>query len=135
MNWIGYTLACVFLYGGMQFFIKLSSANNPIASSMIFIAIQFLTQIILGAFLISKEGIGDFGNIKYGIAGGISAAIATILFFLALENGPLSKVVPIVNMSLLVGVILGVIFLKETMNLRIATGIIFAIMSIYLLTK
>ncbi len=135
MNWIGYTLACIFLYGSMQFFIKLSSANNPIASSIFFITVQFLTQIILGTFFISNIGIEDFSNIKYGIAGGIFAAIATILLFLALENGPLSKVVPMVNMSLLVSVILGVIFLKETVNIRIITGIIFAIISIYLLTK
>ncbi len=137
MNWIIYAVLCVFLYGIMQFFIKLSSAgNNPVASSMVFIAIQFLAQMIMGAFFIIKSDFNmDISSIKYGIAGGIAAAIATILFFLALETGPLSKVVPIVNMSLLVGVLLGIIFLNETMNVRVAAGIVFAILSIILLTS
>jgi len=77
----------------------------------------------------------DFGSIKFGIAGGIVAAIGTILYFLALESGPLSKVVPVANMSLIVGALLGVIFLREAMNIRIVAGIGFAIISIYLLTN
>ncbi|HLB71337.1 MAG: EamA family transporter [Candidatus Methanoperedens sp.] len=137
MNWIIYTAACLVLFGFMQFFIKLSSTgNNPVASSMIFVTAQFLVQIFLGAYFVSKGDLNmDFGSIKFGIAGGIVAAIGTILYFLALESGPLSKVVPVANMSLIVGVLLGVIFLREAMNIRIVAGIGFAIISIYLLTN
>ena len=137
MNWIIYALACVVLYGVMQFFIKLSSSgNDPVASSMVFVTVQFIAQIILGAYFISKSDINmDIVSIKYGIAGGIAAAVATIIFFMALENGPLSKVVPIVNMSLLIAVLMGVVFLKEAIDLKIAAGILFAILSIYLLTN
>jgi transporter family protein len=136
MNWIIYSLSCVVLYGIMQFFIKLSSSsNNPVASSMVFITFQFIAQIIVGTYFISKS---DFNmgtsNVKYGIAGGVAAAVATILFFFALKNGPLSKVVPISNMSLLISVLMGVVFLKEAINLKIAAGIFFAILSIYFLT-
>src|SRR5574341_578255 len=99
MNWIIYAVACVFLYGIMQFFIKLASTGgNPVASSMIFISAQFAAQILLGAYFISKGDPGiNYDSIKYGIAGGIVAGIATILFFLALQQATLSKVVPIVN--------------------------------------
>ena len=137
MNWIIYALACVFLYGIMQFFIKLSSSNtNAIAASMFFIASQFTAQILLGAYFISKSGFDtDYDSIKYGILGGIAAAFATILFFLALQQAQLSKVVPIVNMNVVVGVLLGVFFLKDEMNIRIAAGIVLAVMSIYLLTN
>ncbi len=137
MNWIIYALACVFLYGIMQFFIKLSSANSDaIAASIFFIASQFTAQILLGAYFISKSGLDiDHDSIKYGILGGIAAAVATILFFLALQQAQLSKVVPIVNMNVVVGVLLGVIFLKDEMNIRIAAGIVLAVLSIYLLTN
>lgn len=137
MNWIIYAVACVLLYGIMQFFIKLSSTgNNPVASSMIFITVQFIAQILLGAYFISKSGFNpDANSIKYGIVGGIAAAVATIVFFLALESGPLSKVVPISNMSLLVSVLLGVVFLGEAVNFRVAAGVVFAIASIFLLTN
>lgn len=137
MNWIIYAVACVILYGFMQFFIKLSSTgNNPVASSMVFITVQFIAQIILGAYFITKSDFNmDMNSIKYGIAGGITAAVATIIFFLALESGPLSKVVPIANMSLLVGVLLGVVFLGEAVNLRVAAGVVFALMSIFMLTN
>lgn len=136
MNWIVYAVACVFLYGIMQFFIKLSSGSNPVVSSMFFIAAQFTAQILLGGYYLSKSEFNiDYAMIKYSIVGGITAAVATILFFLALQQAPLAKVVPIVNMNVVVGVLLGVIILKDTMNLRIAAGIILAIMSIYLLTN
>ncbi len=137
MNWIIYAVACIFLYGIMQFFIKLSSTGaNPIASSMFFIAAQFIAQIILGAFFLSKNDLNiSADNIKYGILGGIAAAVATILFFMALQQAPLSKVVPIVNLNVVVGVLLGVLILKDVMNIRIAAGIILAVMSIYLLTN
>lgn len=136
MNWIIYAVACVFLYGIMQFFIKLSSGTSPVVSSMFFIAAQFSAQILLGAYLLSKNEFDvDYAVVKYSIVGGITAAVATILFFLALEQASLSKVVPVVNMSVVVGVLLGVLLLKDALNLRIAVGIILAIMSIYLLTN
>ena len=135
MTWIIYAIACVFLYGIMQFFIKLSSNGNAIASSMYFVAAQFVAQVILGAYFISKSGFDmNYSSIKYSVLGGITAAVATILFFLALEQQSLSKVVPIVNLNVVIGVILGVIILKDEINLRITAGIFLAIISIYLLT-
>lgn len=137
MNWIIYAIACVFLYGIMQFFIKLSSTgSNPLVSSMIFISAQFIAQILLGAYFIQKSDLSfSSDSVKYGILGGIAAAIATTLFFMALEHATLSKVAPVVNMNVVVSVVLGVFFLKDVMNLRIAAGIILAIISIYLLTN
>ncbi len=38
-------------------------------------------------------------------------------------------------MSVVVGVLLGVLLLKDVLNFRIAAGIVLAIMSIYLLTN
>ena len=137
MNWIVYALACIFLYGIMLFFIKLASGDgNPIVSSMFFITAQFLAQIILGAYLISKSELDvNPDSIKYGIIGGIAAAGGTILYFLALQQAPISKVAPIVNMNLVFGVLLGIVLLKDVINLRIAAGIALAMMSIYLLTN
>ncbi|MCE8429128.1 MAG: EamA family transporter, partial [Candidatus Methanoperedens sp.] len=109
---------------------------NPILSSMIFITAQFIVQIILGTYFIQKSDL-VFGSdtVKYGILGGIAAALATIFFFLAIQQSTLSKVVPIVNMNVVIAVLLGVVFLKDMMNLRIVAGIILAITSIYLLTN
>ncbi|MCE8426221.1 MAG: EamA family transporter [Candidatus Methanoperedens sp.] len=137
MNWIIYAVACVFLYGIMQFFIKLASTgSNPILSSMIFITAQFIVQIILGTYFIQKsDPVFGSDTVKYGILGGIAAALATIFFFLAIQQSTLSKVVPIVNMNVVIAVLLGVVFLKDMMNLRIVAGIILAITSIYLLTN
>lgn len=136
MTWIIYAIACIFLYGIMQFFIKLSSNGNAIASSMIFVTAQFAAQLILGAYFISKSGFDvNHSNIKYSVLGGITAAIATILFFLAIEQETISRVVPIVNLNVVVGVILGVLILKDEINLRITAGIVLAIISIYLLTS
>jgi len=135
MTWIIYAVACIFLYGIMQFFIKLSSNGNAITSSLFFVTAQFIAQLALGAYFISKSGFDvNVNSIKYSILGGIAAAIATILFFLALEQESISKVVPVVNLNVVVGVLLGIIILKDELNLRITAGIVLAIISIYLLT-
>jgi uncharacterized membrane protein len=135
MTWIIYAIACLFLYGIMQFFIKLSSNGNAIASSLYFVASQFIAQIILSAYFISKGGFDvEQSAIKYSILGGITAAAATIIFFLAIEQSTLSKVVPVVSMNLIVAVLLGVLLLKDEINFRIMAGIILAMASIYLLT-
>lgn len=113
-----------------------SSRSDPVVSSMFFITAQFVAQIILGAYFVSKDHLNiENSNIKYAIIGGIVAAFATFLFFLGLQQAPLSKIVPIVNLSVVVGVLLSVIFLKEEMNVRIVTGVILAIISIYLITN
>ena len=135
MTWIIYAIACLFLYGIMQFFIKLSSNGNAIASSLYFVASQFIAQIILSAYFISKGGFDvEQSAIKYSILGGITAAAATILFFLAIEQSTLSKVVPVVDLNLIVAVLLGVLLLKDELNSRIIAGIVLAMASIYLLT-
>ncbi|HIH44257.1 MAG TPA: EamA family transporter, partial [Candidatus Methanoperedenaceae archaeon] len=72
---------------------------------------------------------------KYGIAGGITAALATILFFLATQQAPLSRLAPVVNMSVMVAVFLGVVVLKEELNIRAGIGIVLAVISIYLLSN
>jgi len=137
MNWIIYAVSGVFLFGTMQFFIKLASVNsNPVASSVFFVFAQFVTQLFLAVYFISKNGLDvDYANIRFGIVGGIIAGVATILFFLAMQQAPMSRVVPIVSLNVVVGVMLGVILLKETMNLRIAGGVVFAVISIYILTS
>lgn len=135
MSWIIYAIACVFLYGIMQFFIKLSSNGNAITSSLFFIAAQFATQLAIGAYFISKSGFDvNYASLKYSILGGMTAAIATILFYLALSEETLTKVAPIVNLNVVVGVMLGVIILKDAINLRIIIGFILAMISIYLMT-
>lgn len=137
MNWIIYAIACAILFGVMQFFIKLASVNsNPVASSVFFVFTQFVAQLFLAGYFISKNGLDiDYANLKFSIIGGIIAGIATILFFLAMQHAPISKVVPIVSLNVLVGVMLGVILLNETMTLRIAGGVVFAMISLYLLTS
>jgi len=55
MTWIIYAVACIFLYGIMQFFIKLSSNGNAITSSMFFVTAQFITQLALGGTLFQKR--------------------------------------------------------------------------------
>ncbi len=42
---------------------------------------------------------------------------------------------PIVNLNVVVGVMLGMIILRDEINLRIIAGIVLAIISIFLLTS
>lgn len=64
---------------------------------------------------------------------GILWGIGTVTFIFALKYGSASTVTPVTALYPLVTVLLAVIFLKETITLKIGVGILMAIGSMFLL--
>lgn len=140
MNWIVLIIFAAIFYGLYNFFIKLSSGNiNQIVGAVILQIVAailgslvlFYLRIINAPLTFSSKGI------FFAVLAGIFVGLAEITSFFVFSKGiPASIGIPItIGGSVIVGSILGLVFLKESLNLlqfvaiaMIVTGI--AILSI-----
>jgi transporter family protein len=53
---------------------------------------------------------------------GVATGLSWIFYFKALETGPVSKVVPIDKLSMAIAILLSVVILKESVDLKTILG-------------
>ncbi len=98
------------------------------ASVELIVVISYLTSI-------QKLHIPKSWSLIYPILAGASVAVGTIAFLTVLERIPISIARPMTGLSVLVTVILGLIFLHETVTTKHYLGIGMAIAAIILLSS
>ena len=133
--WLFYTLLTALLWGVWGFEAKLlMDRASPYAGQVLF---TFGLVVPLAVVLVSKRrfsgerrGRGMFYAVLTGLLGGGG----NIAFYVALNGGNASTVVPMTSLSPLVTVLVGVVFLKERMRARQYGGLALALVAIYLLS-
>lgn len=71
-------------------------------------------------------------RIPYVAAAGVCLTVGILAYYKALSTGPVSVVVPIFGMFLVTSSVAGVALLGDDFTLRKATGVLFAILAVYL---
>lgn len=94
-------------------------------SALVFLSIYLLFRRDL---MVNKQ------VVLYAIPIGLISLVAILSFYKALKAGPTSVVLPLTNMYVLLPVLYGFIFLKETINATRILGIIFAVLATILLS-
>lgn len=121
MNWIFLVLITAIFYGVYNVFIKISSGHiNQIVGAVI---LQVVAALVGGVILVilkmtnSPLVISQKG-VWFAILAGVFVGLAEITSFFVFSKGvPVSIGIPIIiGGSILVGAILGLTFLKETLN-------------------
>ncbi len=140
MNWITYCIFTIFLYGVHDIILKhLSNSSNPTLSSIV---INLSASVGLLLFF----GIGYFWNkeknipkttplqLLWLIVAGISLGCATITFMKAFASGGNFLVaLPFVYVGIiLMSVIVGYFFFKETLSVKQIIGISLSLVGIVL---
>lgn len=133
--WLFYTLLTALLWGVWGFEAKLlMDRASPYAGQVLF---TFGMVVPLAVVLVSKRrfsgerrGRGMFYAFLTGLLGGGG----NVAFYMALNGGSASTVVPLTSLSPLVTVLVGVVFLKERMKARQYGGLALALVAIYLLS-
>lgn len=105
----------------------------------VLIPVVFIVSVILMAyFAFSYRELSDRINensIKPAVALLLLITIANAFLFLAYANGgPVSLVIPIINLSTLISVGIAIAYYQEGINLQIAAGIVLGLISVFLLT-
>jgi len=107
-------------------------APIPLMSLMIYCSTIILP---LGYFLYSGGKFQASNNVlALAIITGIFLAAGSIMMLYAFRISSASQVIPIVNLNTLVTVGLAILILNEKLTPKIGLGIVFAVVSIYLLT-
>ena len=139
MNWILLAVLSAIFFGAYNFFIKIASGHiNQIVGAAI---LQIVTAIVGGTILIilkmthgplqiSQKGI------LFAILGGIMVALAEISSFFLFSKGISASVgIPIIiGGSIVVGAVLGLTFLKETLNPIHYFAILLIVVGVIILT-
>ena len=129
---IMYSIFTLVFFGVGVFFYRL---GNPYFStglgSSIYIACHLIPLVTVALFENTQY---MKAGIKFMVIGGILSGLAQVFFFLALRMGEVHVVVPIRNLALIVTVLLGIIFLSETITFTKSVGMFFGVLAIVFLS-
>lgn len=122
MNWVFLVLMTAFFYGIYNFFIKVSSGHiNQIVGAVILQVVAAVLGGLILVYLKMTNATLDITNkgVQFAILAGIFVGLAEIASFYAFSKGVSASVgIPImIGGSVVIGALLGVLFLKESLTL------------------
>ncbi len=142
MTYIHWAILGMVGYSTVTLCVKLATRSGEFSS---FLVLSIACLVVLMSTLTITWLRGDFSQLKaddfmssnafWSYATGIALAVAVTSLFKALSMGPASVVVPVYGMFVIGGALLGVLFLVESIHWQKVVGIIFAAISIYLITR
>jgi transporter family protein len=135
MNWLGFSLLALGLWGVWGFLGKVASQHLP--SPMVYL-LTISGHLVVVAYLL-VAGLGPVSWQPWGVGAalgsGIAMAVALLFFLKALARGPALVVVPLTALYPAVTVMLSWIFLREALTLRHLIGLALALGAVWLLSK
>lgn len=130
--WLLYALITMLFYGLWAFFPKLASLHLPTREILIYQIIGILTVGMIVLFS-SKEKLQFNGlGMLFSILGGAAGLIGTLFFLKSLAIGKTYVVVTLTALYPLITIILAFIVLRESLTLKNAIGVLFALIAMYL---
>ncbi len=135
MNWLGFSLLALGLWGVWGFLGKMASQNLP--AQMVYL-LTISGHLVVVAFIL-VEGLGPVSwqpsGVGAALGSGLAMAVALLFFLKALARGPALVVVPLTALYPAVTVVLSWIFLREALTLRHLAGLALALAAVWLLSK
>ena len=133
-KWLLFSLPALLSWGVFGFLSKVGSQKlSPVQMQILFSAGIFILTIpawFRSGITASSDKLG----LLYGTFTGLFSVIANLAVFAALKEGQASVVQPATGLYPLVTVILAVIVLKERMNRIQVTGVILALVALWILS-
>ena len=125
--WIIYALVAAVFAALVAVFGKLgvSKVDSTLATTvraLVSTTVLLVTSLLLGKF--SLLNTIDSKSFKFIVLAGIAGAVSWIFYFLALKTGPASGVAGLDRLSLIFVLILGALFLSESITIKGVLGII-----------
>ena len=140
MNWLTFAILAALSYGFYNFFAKLSSDKlSPTIGAMFISGTAFLVAAISTIiFRITGQNLSVSKNgILFPIIAGLFAGLAEVFYlFMFSKNTPVSLGNPlVVGGTTFIAVILGLLILKEPINLTRIIGILATLIGLIILSR
>ncbi|WP_071932571.1 EamA family transporter [Halodesulfurarchaeum formicicum] len=123
-------------WGGWAIFAKIST--ETISSDLATLVTYASASVfLLGNYLYNSQNPADFDptGVTYALGAGIASAIGAVTMYSALKTGDASVVTPISGLYFVIAAVLGVLIFKEPIGMKKAAGLVFAVISITLVTQ
>lgn len=125
---------CAMLLGScFQLTLKLATRVYSSSPSFLLLMSLFFTNLVIIYYILSKHPAIPRKTFLYAPANGILMSLGSLFVIIALSQGDVSIVTPIVQLSFIITVILSIVFLKEKITIFYIIGIICAAIAIIIL--
>lgn len=132
-QWLIYSLLALLMWGIWGFLPKVALMQFKPESVLLWQGLGAALSTLIFYFLtVSLQTTSPVG-ILAGIGTGIFAFLGSLFFIFALSTGKASAVVTLTALYPLITIFLAILFLGETLTLRMFIGILFALIAIYLM--
>lgn len=132
--WFPAAMVSLISFGLWGFFSKITIEYIDAKSALVY---QSLGVLLIGLFTAAllhfKPGTTPKG-ISYGFLTGIAYGIGCLFYFIAADKGKVTTVVTMTALYPLITIFLAYLLLHETISIKQALGILFALIAIYLLS-
>ena len=133
MGWLGYTLITVACWAGWSFLGKLAlDHTTSVQASLVFGVVSALVALV-GIGLGLKTTSWSAGALWIAVVGAICGGTGLITFYLALERGNASAVVPMIGIYPAIVALLSVAFLGERLSALQYFGVLLAVTGVMLI--
>ena len=136
MQYLWYALLALFAYSLVAPLTKIAMQEFP-ADTVVFVTNGILVLVALGLVVTNDRpllSVLTHEHAPYMYAAGICLSIGIIAYYRALSAGPVSVVVPVFGLFLVTSSVIGIVFLDEALTLRKATGVVLALVAVFLTT-
>ncbi len=132
-QWVIYSLLALVMWGIWGFLPKVALTQFKPESVLVWQGLgAAFSTLLFFLFSSSPLQISSLGIIA-GIGVGVFAFLGSVFFIFALSAGKASAVVTLTALYPLITIFLAILFLGETLTLRMFFGIVFALLAIYLI--
>jgi transporter family protein len=133
-RWFAYSVLCFCWWGVFGFLSKIGS-TRVLPEQMLVLFILGMLPPVLAAYFCDGVGIetdrlGAICGVLIGLLGGLGE----LAYFAAMRVGKASVVGPLTSLFPLLTVLLAILFLKERISAVQATGVLLALVSIFVLS-
>lgn len=134
-GWLFYALLTLVLWGLWGVFSKIASSHLP---GVIVYLVEVAVYLAVGGLIwlqMRPPFDWNYAGLIAAAAAGLSGGFALFFFFKALSLGPAAVIVPMTSLYPVITVILGIVFLQESLTARQLAGIMLAVAAFWLLSK
>jgi transporter family protein len=134
-QWLPAALLALFSFGLWGFFSKLALVYVDSKSALVFQTAGVLIIGIITLSLIHFKPATDIKGISFGLLTGLAYGVGCLCYLIAADKGKIVTVVTLTALYPLVTILLSYLILHETINLKQFSGIILALVAIFLLSS